>query len=116
MDSLILDSLSTPFALTKITTHRASKKIATCNNLAVHGSNATTVRNTFNNSNSKKIPTQGKENNFRKSLTHIFINTRLCFAFQIKIHVPCSRKEVENAIEKFRSLISVSCHAMFTAF
>lgn len=59
MDSLILDSLSTtPFALTKITTHRPVKKATSTQNLPSN-SNAS-IRGGFNGNNGiKKIPTQG---------------------------------------------------------
>lgn len=65
MDSLILDSLSsTPYAYTKITTHRPMKKATSSNHLPTNGLNSstssTTARNTFHNS--KKIPTQGESN------------------------------------------------------
>ena len=60
MDSLILDSLSTPFALTKITTHRPVKKATSSTNLpTANGTSA--IRNPFSSSTTinKKIPTQG---------------------------------------------------------
>lgn len=62
MDSLILDSLqTTPYAYTKITTHRPIKKATSTNHLPTNGlgsSTSTNVRSTFHSS--KKIPTQGK--------------------------------------------------------
>lgn len=60
MDSLILDSLSTPYAVTKITTHRPVKKATSSTNLPAHNGSSS-MRGTFNsNSNiNKKIPTQG---------------------------------------------------------
>ena len=62
MDSLILDSLSsTPFAFTKITTHRPVKKATSTNHLPSNGSSSTSTGNrnaTFLNQ--KKIPTQGR--------------------------------------------------------
>jgi len=70
MDSLILDSLSTtPFAYTKITTHRPVKKATSTTNLPAHGPSAATAaaaaatmtngRTSFH-TNNKKIPTQGE--------------------------------------------------------
>lgn len=58
MDSLILDSLSTPYTLTKITTHRPVKKATSSSNLPTNGSS--TMRTQFNSTNNihKKIPTQ----------------------------------------------------------
>lgn len=69
MDSLILDSLSTtPYAYTKITTHRPVKKATSTNHLPSNGlgttsTTSTATRNTFHSSN-KKIPTQGKGRRF----------------------------------------------------
>lgn len=60
MDSLILDSLSTPFALTKITTHRPVKKATSSSNLPANNGSSS-MRSSFSSSNNinKKIPTQG---------------------------------------------------------
>jgi hypothetical protein len=64
MDTLILDSFSTPYALTKIT-HRP--KVSSTNVLPNNSTAATaataTVRSTFSSNNgggNKKIPTQGE--------------------------------------------------------
>jgi hypothetical protein len=57
MDSLILDSLSTtPYAYTKITTHRPMKKATSTNHLPTNGMSSSTTAATRIN---KKIPTQG---------------------------------------------------------
>lgn len=62
MDSLILDSFSTPFALTKIT-HRpkvSNTTVLPTNSTSAATTATATVRNSFNsNASSKKIPTQG---------------------------------------------------------
>lgn len=83
MDSLILDNLA-PFAFTKITTHHRSrglsngngvatnanvivKKATSQNNLPQHSGNNMTGMGMGGSSlrmNNKKIPTQGKKNNF----------------------------------------------------
>jgi len=63
MDSLILDSLqTTPYAYTKITTHRPVKKATSTNHLPTNGlvsSTSNQPRNGFHSS--KKIPTQGEQ-------------------------------------------------------
>jgi hypothetical protein len=84
MDSLILDSLSTtPFAFTKITTHRPVKKATSTNHLPTNGMSSSTssnqARNTFLHSN-KKIPTQGKPAN----INHNFgLRESRCFVLHI---------------------------------
>lgn len=62
MDSLILDSLSTPYTLTKITTHRPVKKATSSTNLPTNNNgSSSTMRTQFSSTNNihKKIPTQG---------------------------------------------------------
>lgn len=62
MDSLILDSLSTtPYAFTKITTHRPVKKATSTTHLPSNGGNSSTAPRNSTFLNQKKIPTQGRQ-------------------------------------------------------
>ena len=85
MDSLILDSLSTPYALTKITTHRPMKKATSTQNLPSNSN--TTLRAGFNgNSGLKKIPTQGKNDWWGCILIIFFWHNERRFITNLHIH------------------------------
>lgn len=92
MDSLILDSLSTPFALTKITTHRPVKKATSTQNLPSNSNAA--LRGGFSGSTNqlKKIPTQGNCSlDFAYYLMFPFLwrVKMTLFCFGLHIHTIC---------------------------
>ena len=83
MDSLIIDSLSTtPYAFTKITTHRPVRKATSTNHLPTNGMSSSTsstqARNTFHHNN-KKIPTQGNAVVINQNF--VFVSCSLSFTY-----------------------------------